>query len=602
MEHKVHIELQIAEQEILHFNSIKITQSFNKHHEFEISLNHDVIEDTGSFRIDQSQSWVGESFLLSLDHGAMNFKGIICEVELEQSHGLRGNLIVKGYSPTILLETGGYLCSFNETNLGNIIKQVVKNVPASKMDISISPSYKEDIVYLTQFKESNFEFLNRLSAEYGDFFYYDGKVLHFGRPNDQKSVNLIHGRDLNVMRTAVRIKPLGISYFSYNSQEDKLIDSGSQSEPHGLNPYASYGLGKSAEVFNDKVNQPVKPRVANKQQLDELAGKHAVAAAANLSDILGESTNTALNIGAIAEVHVSKKDLSGVFNQDEFGKYLITEISHHIDGVGRYLNTFKGISADVNVVPNPGVKNPEAVSQVAIVMDNNDPQKMGRVKVQMLWQKHNQCTDWIRVLTPDAGSSERFSRNRGQVFIPEVGDQVILGFRYNDPDRPFVMGSIFNGQTGAGGDVNNIKKTISTRSGHLIEFNDTDGQETITITDKNKNIIRFDTNASSIEITAPEYIRIHSKNIEISADEDITITAGDNINVSAGENISQNAGKEQLITAENITMLANDNIQKTASHIEKTAEQVKVNSTKENIEFHSSKQIINKSGGKVKLF
>ena len=51
----------------------------------------------------------------------------------------------------------------------------------------------------------------------------------------------------------------------------------------------------------------------------------------------------------------------------------------------------------------------------------------------MLWQKNNATTDWIRVLTPDGGSSEPFSKNRGYVFIPEVGDQVIVGFRYNDP-------------------------------------------------------------------------------------------------------------------------------------------------------------------------
>jgi len=602
MEHKVQVELQIAEQNIFHYTSIKITQSFNAHHEFEIVLNHDVIEDTGSYKIDQSQSWIGKQFVLSLDHGAMNFKGVVCEVGLEQNHGLRGNLIVKGYSSTILLETGAHLLSFNETTLSNVIKQVTKNVPGNDLNVNISPTYKEEITYLTQFKESNFEFLNRLSAEYGDFFYYDGKVLHFGKPGDQKVLNLIHGQDLYLMKTAVRIKSLDFSYFSYNSQEDNRINSDSPAEHDGLNQYAQFGAEKSTDIFSDKANYPVKPRVKNKQQLDELASRHAAAEAANLSDVTGESTNTGLNIGSIAEIHVSRKGLDGLFNQDEFGKYLITEISHHINDVGRYNNTFKGISAEVNVVPNHSVKSPEAVSQVGIVTDNADPKQMGRVKVQMLWQKNNQNTDWIRVLTPDAGSSDQFSRNRGHVFIPEVGDQVILGFRYNDPDRPFVMGSVFNGKTGAGGDVNNIKKSISTRSGHLVEFDDTDGKETITITDKNSNVIRFDTNASSIEITAPEFIRIHAKNVEISAQEDISFTAGNNINASAGENTTLHSGKDQIVAAENITMVANDNISKTASHIEKTAERINVNSTKENIELHSAKQIINKSGGNVKLF
>jgi len=214
----------------------------------------------------------------------------------------------------------------------------------------------------------------------------------------------------------------------------------------------------------------------------------------------------------------------------------------------------------------------------------------------------DQTTDWIRVLTPDAGSSGSFNQNRGQVFIPEVGDEVMVGFRYNDPDRPFVMGSLFNGDTAAGGGSANILKTISTRSGHLIEFDDSDGEESITITDKNRNVIRFDTNSSSIEITAPEYVRIRAKNIELIAEDDISFTAGESIALSAADHITQTAGKDLINTAENITMVANDNIHKTAAHIEKTAERVNVSSTKENIELHSSKEIINKSGGKVKLF
>jgi type VI secretion system secreted protein VgrG len=51
------------------------------------------------------------------------------------------------------------------------------------------------------------------------------------------------------------------------------------------------------------------------------------------------------------------------------------------------------------------------------------------------------------------------------VFIPEIGDQVMLGFRYNDPNRPFVMGSMYNGTTGAGGQEKNHLKSIFTRGG-----------------------------------------------------------------------------------------------------------------------------------------
>ncbi|MBF1623180.1 phage baseplate assembly protein V, partial [Prevotella sp.] len=64
------------------------------------------------------------------------------------------------------------------------------------------------------------------------------------------------------------------------------------------------------------------------------------------------------------------------------------------------------------------------------------------------WQTDGMQTGWVRVMTPDGGSSSDVKSNRGFVFIPEVGDQVLLGFRHGDPARPYVMGSLFNGVTG----------------------------------------------------------------------------------------------------------------------------------------------------------
>lgn len=76
----------------------------------------------------------------------------------------------------------------------------------------------------------------------------------------------------------------------------------------------------------------------------------------------------------------------------------------------------------------------------------------------MNWQSGNMKTSWIRVMTPDAGSSDAVSKNRGLVFIPEKDDIVLVGFRYGDPNRPFVFGSLFNGITGTGGGSGNKKK------------------------------------------------------------------------------------------------------------------------------------------------
>ena len=90
----------------------------------------------------------------------------------------------------------------------------------------------------------------------------------------------------------------------------------------------------------------------------------------------------------------------------------------------------------------------------------------------MNWQTDNMRTSLVRVMTPDGGGSKDVKSNRGFVFIPEVGDQVLLGFRHGDPARPYVMGSLFNGMTGGGGGSNNSIKSLKTRSGISVILND----------------------------------------------------------------------------------------------------------------------------------
>jgi hypothetical protein len=112
------------------------------------------------------------------------------------------------------------------------------------------------------------------------------------------------------------------------------------------------------------------------------------------------------------------------------------------------------------------------------------------------------------------------------------------------------MGALFNGTTGAGGGQENTKKSIITRSGHVIEFNDTKGAENITITDKNQNKIFLDTANSSIQISAPSSITISSKEISILGEDkvhieskDVTIVGTDKISQESDSLIESNSPK-----------------------------------------------------------
>ena len=155
----------------------------------------------------------------------------------------------------------------------------------------------------------------------------------------------------------------------------------------------------------------------------------------------------------------------------------------------------------------------------------------------MLWQKGQQQTDWIRVMTPDAGGPS----NRGFVFIPEVGDYVMLGFRYNDPNRPFVIGSVFNGTTGAGGGSGNNSKTIKTKSGSTIAFQE--DKKSITITDGAGNSVALD-GAGNISVSSSASISLStgSSSITLKSSGEISIS-GDKITIDGKTSIDENSDK-----------------------------------------------------------
>ena len=175
-------------------------------------------------------------------------------------------------------------------------------------------------------------------------------------------------------------------------------------------------------------------------------------------------------------------------------------------------------------------------TQMATVLSNADPHGAGRVQVRMNWQTDNMRTSWVRVMTPDGGGSKDVKSNRGFVFIPEVGDQVLLGFRHGDPARPYVMGSLFNGTTGNGGGSNNSIKSLKTRSGISVILND--DNRSLEIKDAGGSSIHLDGNGN-ILLNAP-------KNIQLHAGNDMSLMVGHDLQVNVGNSQTTNIGNKML--------------------------------------------------------
>ncbi|HEY0176309.1 MAG TPA: phage baseplate assembly protein V [Pedobacter sp.] len=606
MEERIITTISIDGNPISTFSNLSIRQSFNNHHFFELYVNFDTFETLGDFRPNNSKEHIGKKLQVSVTEtfsGAeTHFTGVICEVAMEQSNGLHGELVLRGYSPTILMDYGPVLNSYSAKNLTDIIQQATASLVSNDINLSVQPKFTKTVNYMVQYKESTFSFINRLSSEYGEWFYYDGLNTYFGRPKEQKEITLTYGREINTMNWSMKVNPVNFSQYSYNSDNDYLHETSAPSSVGNARDDNGFALSASQQVFSEKVNLPIKPRVQTQEELTELVGVRKAAVASDLVGLVAKTSSPAVVIGSVANIKVSKKGELDFVTED-YGKYLITSILHEVDGNGRYRNTIEAIPAANEVIPMKTAKYPVAEAQVGIVKQNDDPENFGRVKVELLWQKSlNLTTDWIRVLTPDAGSSDLVTQNRGYVFVPEVGDQVIVGFRYNDPNRPFVMGSIFQGKTAAGGLEQNHIKSMTTRSGHLIEFDDNEDTQGIKITDSHKNSILIDTKGNNITITALETMTLNAKNMQINVQENMNVMVAKDMNTQVSQNHKVSVGKQSTLLAENISKHADNDFKITAKTVDKTADHVTINSKLEDLTLYSGKSVISKSVEKNKLF
>ena len=246
---------------------------------------------------------------------------------------------------------------------------------------------------------------------------------------------------------------------------------------------------------------------------------------------------------------------------------------------------------------------PKDEEQPARVVENNDPMGMGRVRVQFPWQEEKgQKTPWIRTTTIYAGAG------RGDYKIPEINDEILVGFESGNAEKPFMLGALYNGAEVSGyATPNNDLKVMHSRIGNRLIMNDETGD--VTLESQKGQTIAIFFGDGNIDIKAPE-------NINISAGKSINITAGENVNVSAGMNITTSASLNytQTVGVNYVSsvvgdasfsvigmlneMIYGDRITR-AKKIEETAVKgIDKHSENENINLHGKKQVTANSGEK----
>jgi len=168
---------------------------------------------------------------------------------------------------------------------------------------------------------------------------------------------------------------------------------------------------------------------------------------------------------------------------------------------------------------------------------NEDPTAENKIQVEFPLLNGEKNTIWARL------SNVWASNKYGTFFIPEVGDEVILGFFNNDPRYPVILGSLYSSKQSPPYEIeaNNKLKAIVTKSKLKISFEEE--KKIITIETPGKNVIEISDDAKAIKLTDQNKNKIEmtSNGILIDSAKEIQLKAKTNINIEAGANLSLKA-------------------------------------------------------------
>lgn len=539
--------------EITSFKFLELRQTIDAHHTLELVCRMDVLEDLTMALGENSKNFLGETVTIqttSIDalggYENLEFKGIVTQVQTIKGHeaSYGDEIVIIAQSPSFLADDGPHYASFNDVSLSEIVEQTFQDYDRSKLDVLIQPQNDPTLHYSVQHNQSAYSYVSRLAAQHGEWFYYNGSQLVFGTP-DTEELELTYGFDLKEYNLKLLPQSHNYNFFANDYLLNEIHEKDAKDISSGANGYSGFVSSKANSIFNKetKVWHNLYNDTQAKQRLDTSTEYQKKAIEIKQVQLSGVSDNPGVKLGSIIKI--------------ESANYRITSVTHTNNENGDYQNHFEAVTAEFDAYPNTNINAfPKSETQTAIVMENADPDGLGRIRVQMPWQQiTGAMTPWIRIVTPHAGADKGFH------FIPEIGEEVLLGFEGGNAEHPFMLGSLYNGGATAGAfqsDANDIK-TIRTRSGHTIELNDTDGEEKIQIYDNEGSIIIFDTQAKSLTINATETIDISAKNINITAEENITIGAQGNIETaSEGDTsiISNGAMDIQATSDANLTSSA----------------------------------------------
>ena len=533
------INIEIDGETLYRFTDLSIQQGVNNHHSF--TLHQPVPREFVEKAIDKTQFYIGKPILITAEssflktEGSLLFKGIVTSAEMIRNFGVASYILIKGYSPTILLEGNPHIQSYTDKSIGDITTEVLEKYSKQTLRSRIAAKNTSSLPYTVQYNESDFSFLKRLAQKKGEWFFYNGTELFLGDPNKGNTYNLYYGNNAHSLKIDMKAQPLGFSYLGYEPTSAETQTVSSFEINHQEQGYTRSAFEASKKLYPESGTHLYSQAIGESSAMPHLSDRVQTQTQGNAASLItahGESDEPGLRIGD--KVKITEPAFSPTNNpadgikEQYFGEYIITQVTHYMDETGKYYNTFEGVPSSVQAPPYTQVlAHPISGTQPATVIDNNDPKGLGRVKVKFAWQRE-ETSPWLRMTNPHAGGG------KGMYFIPEKGEEVFIGFEDNNAEKPFVLGAVYNGSESSGyATGGNDFKVIKTRSGHHLTFEEL---KNITLADAKGNFFHIDSENDTLNITAINTLNINAQHININATQTMNTIVGGNNTTNIGGN------------------------------------------------------------------
>lgn len=496
----------------------------------------------------------------------------ITSVEPLLSASERSSLVVRGLHKVHRMHYSRRTVSYQDVTDSDIISSVTGTAGLSATVAASSSTYK----HVMQWNQTDMEFALERARRYGAVMTCNGAGVTFAKPATAATgPTITFGVEFVdfSLRSTTGEQMGTVEMSTWNPQTKAALVSS------GLTPAAVRRVGdlklQSSSVLPGVFGTHTS-RFFAASMADQAAMDTALQAYVNRmgEELVEMEIECAGNTELVAGAKVAIANIGDRFS----GTYYVTSVHHNFSAMG-FSTVLQASSYEPRTFSElvGGGEPRRRVDGVVVGIvtnageaDASDSAAWGRVRVKFPYLSDSDESWWARLATPMAGAQ------RGFQFYPEVNDEVLVAFEDGDPNRPYVIGSLWNGKDGlplapsaavVSGKVE--KRIIKTRVGHMIEFNDKQGEEQILVQDKAGSYIKFEAKSGSEKVTIFSTkdmdVLVESGKLFISA-KDYEVKASNTIKqVSTAASNYEATGDMTVKSTANVNVTATSNVKVTGS-------------------------------------